>query len=106
MAGGLDLSWISDKPLVFAHVVLTKMLSFLRAKEIRDRITKKMDLWKRGLYAGLVGGDEAEGDARECRVAIGGEEEHEAVARSYHDTVMLGEIRQAVRRVTSREGGG
>ena len=45
----------------------------------------------------------AEGDAREGRVASGGEEENEAVARSYHDTVLSGKLWQAVRWATNRE---
>ena len=65
-----------------------------------------MDLWERGLHAGLVGDAEAEGSAREGRAARGGEEEDEAVAWSYHNTVLFEKIRQAVRRATDREGEG
>ena len=65
-----------------------------------------MELWERGIHAGLVGDAEAEGDTREVRVASGGEEEDEAVDRSYHDTVFSGKLQQAVRRATDREGGG
>ena len=65
-----------------------------------------MDLWKRGLHAGLVGDAEAEGDAREGRAASVGEEEDEAMDRSYHDTVLSGKLQQAFRRATDREGGG
>ena len=65
-----------------------------------------MDLWERGLHTGLVGDAEAEGAAREGRATSAGEEEDEAVARSYHDTVLYGMLRQAVCRATNREGGG
>ena len=65
-----------------------------------------MDLWERGLPAGLVGDSEAEGAARKGRVASGGEEENEAVACRYHNKVLSGKLRQAVRRATNREGGG
>ena len=61
-----------------------------------------MDLWDRGLHAGLVGDAEAEGAAREYRAASGGEEEDETVAISYHDTVLSGKLRQAVRQATYR----
>ena len=54
----------------------------------------------------MVGNIEAEGAAREGRSASGGKEEDEAVAWSYHDTVLSGKLRQAVRRATDREGGG
>ena len=65
-----------------------------------------MDLWERGQHAGLVGDIEAEGAAREGRAASGDKEEDNAVARSFHETVLLGKIRQAVRRATDQEGGG
>ena len=65
-----------------------------------------MDLCERGLHAGLVGDAEAKGAAREGRAASGGEEEDEAVARSYHNTVLSGKLQQAVCRATDREGGG
>ena len=77
-----------------------------RAQEIRARITRRMELWKRGLHTCLVGDAKAEGAAREGRSASGGEEEDDALARSYHDTVLSGKIRQAIRWATDREGGG
>ena len=58
-----------------------KTLGVRRAREIRARITRQMDLWERGLHSGLVGDTEAEGAAREDRAASGGEEEDEAVAK-------------------------
>ena len=73
------------------------MLGVRRAKEIRARITRQMDLSERGLHAGLVGDTEAEGAVREGRYAIGGEEEGEAVTRSYQDTLLLGKLWQDVR---------
>ena len=65
-----------------------------------------MDLWDRGLHAGLVGDAKEEGDVREVRAASGGEEEEETVSRSYHDKVLSGKLQQAVRRATTREGVG
>ena len=57
--GGLGRSWNSKRPLVFAHVDITKTLGFRRAKEIWAWITRRMDLWDRGLHEGLVGDAEA-----------------------------------------------
>ena len=57
--GVLSWIWNAERPLVFALVVLTKMLGVRRAREIWARITRRMDLWERGQYAGLVGDDEA-----------------------------------------------
>ena len=102
----LNRSWNYERPLVFAHIVITKMLGVRRAQDIWAWITWRMDLWYRGLHAVLVGYAEAEGAAREGRSASCGEESDDAVARRYHDTVLSGKLRQAVRRSTNREGGG
>ena len=59
--------WNSKRPLVFAHIFLTKMLGIYGALEIKVRIASRMYLWERGLYAGLVGDAEAESAAREVR---------------------------------------
>ena len=93
------------RPLVFAHVVLTKTLGVHGDREIRARITRRMDLWERCIHTGLVGDAEAKGAAREGRADSGGEAENKAVARSYHDTVFLVKLRQAVRQATDGEGG-
>ena len=42
--GVISRIWKSEIPLVFAHVVLTKTLGILRAQEIWERITGRMDL--------------------------------------------------------------
>ena len=70
----LNMSWNYERPLVFTHVIFTKTLGVRRAQEIQAWITRWMDLWERGLHAGLVGDAEAEGAAREGRDASGGEE--------------------------------
>ena len=48
------MSWNSEIHLVFIHLVLTKTLGVYRAREIRQRIIRRMDLWKKGLHAGLT----------------------------------------------------
>ena len=104
--GVFSRSWNSERPLVFAHVVLTKTLGVRRAREIWARITRPMDLWERGQHTSLLWDAEAEGAAREGRAAFSGEEEDDAVARSFHKTVLSGKLRQAVCRETDKEGGG
>ena len=104
--GFLGRSWNSNMPLVFAHVIITKMFSVQRAKEIWEQITNWIDLWDRGIHTGPVWESEAEGDDREGRASSRGEDEDEAIARSYHDTVLSGKLRQAVHWATNRERGG
>ena len=70
--GVLNRIWNSEIPLVFAHVVITNMLGIHRAKEIRARIIRRMDLWYIGLLDGLVGDVEMEGADREGRATIRG----------------------------------
>ena len=83
-------------PLAFAHVILTKALGVCRAREIRQRITMRMCLYKRGLHVHLVGDAEAEGAAREDRAFRVGEEDNEALGRTFHSTVLSGKLMQAV----------
>ena len=104
--GVLGRSWNSKRRLVLSHVVLKKTLGVRAAKEIRARITRRMELWERGLHAGLAGDAKAEGVARDFRSASRGEEEDEAVSRIYHNTVMYGKLRQVVRWTTDRGEGG
>ena len=66
--GVLDWKWNSKRPLVFSHVVLTRTLSSFKAREIRARIDRYLDLWERGIYSVLLGGALSEGRAREGRV--------------------------------------
>ena len=65
-----------------------------------------MNLWERGLHTGLVGDAKAEGAACKSRAAFGSKEEDDAMARSFHETVLSGKFQQAVRRATNWEGGG
>ena len=65
-----------------------------------------MDIWERGIHANMVGDVKAEGAAREGRAASYGEEEDEAVARSYHYTVLSSKLLHAVCWATHRERGG
>ena len=73
--GVIDRSWNSERLLVYAHVVLTMMLVVHRAQNIRAQITRRMDLWDRGLHAGLVWDAEVEGAVRDGRAGSGGEKE-------------------------------
>ena len=75
MARLLNRSWNSERPLVFSHVVPTKTLGVRRAREIRTRITRLVDLWDRVQHAGVVGDIKAEGATQESRAASSGEEE-------------------------------
>ena len=100
------MSCNSEITLVFYHVVLTKTLGIHRARDIRTRVSRRVDLWERGLHTVLVGDMEEEGDATEGRSFRGGDEEEKALNLNFHSTVLSGNIWQAIRRATNREGVG
>ena len=75
----IERKWSSEIPLVFAHVVLTKTLGTHKAREIRARIDSQLDLWERGMHAGLAGDALVEGRAQEDRVKRRVEEEEDCL---------------------------
>ena len=97
LRGVLSRSWNSKRPLVFAHVFFTKKSGVRRAREIRARISRRMDLWERGIRARLVGDAEAEGATREGRDDCRLYEEEEDIASRYHNIVLSGNPRQVIR---------
>ena len=78
----LNRSWNYEIPLVFSYVVPNKMLGVRRARGIRQRIIRRMNLWERVIHAGIMVDTEAEGAVREFRASRRGEEEDEAIPRS------------------------
>ena len=104
--GVLGRKWNSERPLVFAHVVLTKTLDACKAREIRARIDRRLDLWERGSHAGLVGDALTEGRAQEGRVERRVEEGGGILVSSFRSTVLLGNLHKAVCWATDGEGGG
>ena len=60
----INQKWNTERPIIFAHVVLTNILGAYKAREIRARIERRLDLWEGGIHAGLVGDALAEGRAQ------------------------------------------
>ena len=104
--GMLKRKWNPKRPLVFAHAVLTKTLGARKVREIRARIDRQLNLWERGIHAGLVWDVLVEGRYQEGRINICVEEEDDCLARSFHITVLSGNLQQAVYKANGREGGG
>jgi hypothetical protein len=96
-------SWNSERPLVFVSVILQKTPGVRRAKDIRRRLTNRMDLWERGFYATLVDDTEAEVNNKPVARRL---PDDETKARAFNARVCSGRIRAAVRTITRREGGG
>ena len=101
----LDWKWNSLIPLVFACVVLTKTLGAPKARETQASINRRLDLWERGIHAGLVEDALEKGRARVGCVNRREENEKDYLACIFLSTLLLRKLRQAVRWATNREGG-
>ena len=64
----LKRKWNSERPPVFAHLVLSKILGACKARENLARIDCLLDLWERGIHTGLAGHTLAEVRDRDGRI--------------------------------------
>ena len=87
-------------------MVLKSNLGARKVREIHARINCQLDLWDRGIYAGLVGVALKEVRSRKGRVEQSNEEEEDFLGRSFHSTLMSGKLWQAVRQAMDWEMGG
>ena len=95
--------WNSERPLVYVATILQTTPGVRRAKDIRSRLTQRMDLWDQGNYKALV--DDTEGEVL-SRLPSSRPPDEEAQARSFNARVLSGRLRSAVRAITNRSGGG
>ena len=101
--GVRERRWNAERPLVFCAVVLQTTPGVRRARDIRRRVDRRLDLWEEGKFAGLVGDTVAEGHAAGGR---GGAPKESSPGRAYNGKVLAGKLRSAVRGATDRGGGG
>ena len=104
LAGARLRLWNSERPLVFVMVVLVKANAKLRFREVRDRLAQRMKWWQEGEFAALV-----QDAVKECTIRLHGDSappSDEQLARAFNAKVLSGRLRQAVRSVTNRSGGG
>ena len=101
--GVLDRRWNSERPLVFIAVVLQKTPTCRRARDVRTRLSLRMDHWERNRIGALVDDTIAElrrpGDNKSP-------ESEETRHRAFNSRVLSGRLRSAVRHLTDRGGGG
>ena len=84
--------------------ILPKGSNIRKAKDVRRRISRRLELWNKGLIAELV-----QDTVATARRSLGGtlpSDDDENLIRKYHSMVIEGKLRQAVRQLTSRDGGG
>lgn len=101
--GIISRTWNSERPLVFASVILQTTPGVKRARDIRKRLTHRMDLWDQGKFTALVDDTEAEVMSRH---GTHPEPDADSIARSYNSKVLGGRLRTAVRSLTQRGQGG
>ena len=93
----------SERPIVFVSVILQKTHGVRCAKDIRQRLTQRMDLWEAGAYEALVNDTELEANARLGHIP---KQDIDTLARTFNVKVLSGRLRSAVRTLTNRNGSG
>ena len=101
--GVRERKWNSERPLIFAAVILQRSPGVRRAQDIRRRLAQRMDLWDQGCFAALV--DDTELEVLN-KTSTQKSPDDDTRARSYNARVLSGRLNSAVRTLTSRGGGG
>ena len=94
----------SERALIFSAVVLRRESGIKRARDIKRRLTSRMDLWEAGKIAELV-----QDTVTTAKRGAGGArraEDAESIARKFNSMVIAGKMRSGVRMLTQRNGGG
>lgn len=99
-----ELSWNSERPLIFIAVVLERAQGVVRARDIRKRLEHRMDFWEQGHHTALI--DDTVSLLKERAQKYAPTKNPEKEARTFNLMVLSGRLRSAVRRLTFREGGG
>ena len=98
-----DRKWNSERPLIFPAVILLTCPDVRWAKDIRQRILQRLDLWDQGKYLALVQNLELEISKRR----VGNfPTDDDTLFRAFNARVQSGRLRSAVRYLTNRDGGG
>jgi hypothetical protein len=96
-------TWNSERPLVFVAAVFQTTPGVKRARDIRKRLTHRMDLWYEGKFIALIDDTETEVQSRHGPHPVPDEE---TLARAFNEKVLRGRLRSAVRNLTNRDQGG
>ena len=96
--------WNSERPLVFFAVMLQRSPGVTRAKDIRAAIQQRLRMWQEAKYDALV--DNAESIAWNNASTKPSATSEDSAARKFNAKVISGRLRQAVRELTSKAGGG
>ncbi len=97
-----------ERPLVFQACILQRVRGISQFHNVKPIIWGRLDAWDKGRYVALVK------DAEEANLDIGGggggasarQDDTTSLARKYHNLVLGGKVRAAVRMVTNQDVGG
>ena len=99
-----DRQWNLERFIVFQTVILQRARHVTASHAIRRRIAKRIDAWGEGKHVMLVGDT-----LRSCEEYLTASWRKETVdhrSQTYHNLVLCGKLRLAVRWITERETGG
>jgi hypothetical protein len=94
----------AERFIVFQIVVLQPSREVKNAKEVRKRLTSRMDAWQQGKFSKLVQNTERRMET--LLSAKQGRLTPEQRAKIFHRNMLRGDVRGAVRCITEREKGG
>jgi hypothetical protein len=100
----LARKWNAEKFIVFSLVILQRSRNVRQSKDIRARISRRMDAWEEGKFDMLVQDTE-----RAMTTYLSTKQGHvteEQRAKIFHRRMLRGDTRGAVRYITEREKGG
>lgn len=95
--------WNGERLIVFAQVILQRKQDINRARDIRRHISHKLELWNKGEFQLLF-----EMTLRELQANLSKSQSTttpEQRAKTFHNKVLRGNLRSAVRYITEREKG-
>ena len=102
--GVVERRWNSERPLVFLACILQRVRGISRMHDIKPIIWGRLDAWDAERYVALVR------EVEEATLDVGGggrgmrtwQEDTNSIRRKYHNMVLGGKVRVAMRMVTNR----
>ncbi len=106
--GVVERRWNSERPLVFQACILRRVRGISRFHDVKPIIWGRLDAWDAERFVALVR------EVEEATLNVGsgsggpcaGIKDATSIARKYHNMVLGGKVRAAVRLVTNRGTGG
>ena len=102
--GILARQWNTERLIVFQLVILQRSRDVKQAKDIRRRMTKRLEAWSEGKFEMLV--QDTERSLKTYLTTKQGNVSKEQRAKIFNRKMLRGDVRGAVRHLTERDKGG